>query len=84
MKYAISEKTLIAAAWYFLDNSTTIRDTAEQFGISRTTLWHSFINRLPKINNLIYLEVRKLLDYNKKMGPIRGGMSTKAKFMMNN
>ena len=67
-------------AVYMIETGATVRSTAQKFGISKSTVHKDLQNRLPKCNLALYIQVRKVLDTNKKERHIRGGMATKRKF----
>ena len=67
-------------AVYMIETGATVRCTAEKFGISKSTVHKDIQNRLPRYNQLLYQQVRKVLDINKQERHIRGGMATKRKF----
>jgi putative DeoR family transcriptional regulator (stage III sporulation protein D) len=67
-------------AVYIIDNSATVRSTAQHFGISKSTVHKDISQRLPMINRSLYLQARKILELNKAQRHIRGGMATKQKY----
>ena len=66
---------------YLVDNSSTVRDTARYFGISKSTVHKDIRERLKKINGNLYEEATKVLDKNRSERHIRGGIATKNKYM---
>ena len=67
-------------AVYMIETGATVRNTARKFGISKSTVHKDLQNRLPRCNRTLYLQVREVLDFNKKERHIRGGMATKRKY----
>ena len=67
-------------AVYMIETGATVRCAAEKFGISKSTVHKDIQNRLPRYNQVLYQQVRKVLDTNKQERHIRGGMATKKKF----
>ena len=67
-------------AVYLLENRTTIRAAARQFGISKSTVHKDLSERLPGCNRSLYVQVKALLELNKAERHIRGGMATKKKY----
>ena len=67
-------------AVYIIETGATIRNTAQQFGISKSTVHKDLSQRLPQCNNLLYQQVRQVLDINKSQRHIRGGMATRKKY----
>lgn len=77
----ILERT-IKEAEYILDNLATLRVCAKMLGVSKSTV-HSDINeRLPLIDKELYKAVKKVLENNYSERHIRGGMSTRQKYIM--
>ena len=75
----IKERVCDLAA-YIIDNQTTVRAAAKQFGISKSTVHKDLTERLPRINPTLYRQVRALLDLNKAERHIRGGLATRRKY----
>jgi putative DeoR family transcriptional regulator (stage III sporulation protein D) len=69
-------------AVYIIENRTTVRAAAKQFGISKSTVHKDLTERLPRINPALYREVRKILDINKAERHIRGGLATRRKYRL--
>ncbi len=79
MRTNIEERVADLAA-YIVDNQTTVRAAAKQFGISKSTVHKDLTERLPRINPGLYRQVRTLLDLNKAERHIRGGLATRRKY----
>lgn len=79
MKDYIEERTLEVAK-YIVANKSTVRDTAQVFGCSKSTIHKDLTERLPRINSNLALMVKDLLDFNKSERHIRGGKATKMKY----
>lgn len=77
------EERAVSLAQYIIDSKDTVRGTAKKFGISKSTVHKDVSERLLKINPILALEVRKILDENKAERHIRGGMATKLKYSHN-
>ena len=80
MKDYIEERA-IDIANYIIENNTTVRQTAKQFGISKSTVHKDVTERLMQINPTLATEARKVLDMNKSERHIRGGLATKDKYL---
>ncbi|MBR2403810.1 MAG: sporulation transcriptional regulator SpoIIID [Lachnospiraceae bacterium] len=80
MKEYIEERA-IDIANYIIENNTTVRQTAKQFGISKSTVHKDVTERLMQINPVLATEARKVLDLNKSERHIRGGLATKDKYL---
>ena len=79
MKDYIEERA-IDIANYIIENNATVRQTAKEFGISKSTVHKDVTERLMQINPSLAKEARKVLDVNKQERHIRGGMATKEKY----
>ena len=79
MKGYIEERT-VEIAHYIIDNKVTVRAVAKKFGISKSTVHKDVTERLLKINPVLSVEIKKVLDENKAERHIRGGMATKLKY----
>ena len=67
-------------AVYIIETGATIRSAAQHFGISKSTVHKDLSQRLPQCNNLLYQQVRKIIDINKAQRHIRGGLATQKKY----
>ena len=74
------EKRAIDIANYIIEHNTTVRQTAKQFGISKSTVHKDVAQRLKKINGVLYAGVKEILDENKAERHIRGGEATRNKY----
>lgn len=79
MKSYIEERA-VNVANYIIEHNTTVRQTARQFGISKSTVHKDVAERLLYINPHLAAEARKVLDINKSERHIRGGLATKEKY----
>lgn len=68
-------------AKYIIENNATVRQTAKQFGISKSTVHKDVTERLPQINPALAKTTRKVLDVNKSERHIRGGLATREKYL---
>ena len=80
MKSYIEERA-VEIAKYIIDNNATVRQTAKQFGISKSTVHKDVTERLSQVNPTLAREVRKVLDVNKQERHIRGGLATREKYL---
>ena len=67
-------------AVYIIENKSTVRAAAAQFGISKSTVHKDITERLSKVNPALCRQVRELLDLNKAERHIRGGLATRRKY----
>ena len=80
MKNYIEERA-VEIAKYIIDNDATVRQTAKQFGISKSTVHKDVTERLSQVNPTLAREARKVLDVNKSERHIRGGLATREKYL---
>ena len=80
MKDYIEERA-VEIADYIIENNATVRQTAKQFRISKSTAHKDVTERLLQINPTLAGEARKVLDMNKSERHIRGGMATREKYL---
>ena len=69
---------------YILKTSKTIREVAKDFKVSKSTVHKDLSERLLEIDENLYSEVSKLLKYHLDIRHIRGGESTRNKFLEKN
>ena len=67
-------------AVYIIENKSTVRAAAAQFGVSKSTVHEDLVERLPHFNRTLYLQVKNVLEENKAERHIRGGMATRRKY----
>lgn len=67
-------------ASYILENRTTVRAAAKEFGISKSTVHKDLTERLPRLDPAVFHQIRALLDLNKAERHIRGGLATRRKY----
>ncbi|MBE6854201.1 MAG: sporulation transcriptional regulator SpoIIID [Ruminococcus sp.] len=65
---------------YILEHKATVRATAKQFGISKSTVHKDVSERLPLIQPQLYPLVKAVLEQNKQERHIRGGLATREKY----
>ena len=69
-----------AFAEYLIENGATVRQTADKFGISKSTVHKDLSMKLKYINRAQYNLVKEILELNKSERHIRGGEATKRKY----
>lgn len=69
---------------YILDTGKTVREMAEVFGISKSTIHKDLRERLLEIDVDMYEKVSRILQYHMDIRHIRGGESTRRKFLEKN
>lgn len=75
------EERAVEIAKFIIQNNATVRQTAKQFGISKSTVHKDVTERLMQINPSLAKEARKVLDVNKSERHIRGGLATREKYL---
>ena len=80
VKDYISERA-VRIANYIIQNNATVRQTAQNFGVSKSTVHKDVTERLLYINPHLAAEARKVLDVNKSERHIRGGLATREKYL---
>jgi putative DeoR family transcriptional regulator (stage III sporulation protein D) len=68
---------------YILETTATVRQTADLFGVSKSTVHKDVTERLPRINPELAYQVRLILEHNKAERHIRGGEATRRKYRSN-
>ena len=74
----------LTLANYILKHKTTIRKTAEVFGMAKSTVHYDLTNRLPYVSRALFEEVKALLDLNFNEKHLRGGQATRKKYLSKN
>ena len=75
---------VIREAEYIIETNSTVRATAINFNISKSTVHKDVAERLKQIDRQLYKEVRKVLNTNLSERHIRGGIATKNKYKFTN
>ena len=65
---------------HIAETSATVRQTASDFGISKSTVHKDVTERIVRINKPLAEAVKQVLDRNKAERHIRGGLATKEKY----
>lgn len=65
---------------YLLEHSATVRQAAQVFGISKSTVHKDVTERLRHVNNALWQQVQELLTKNKQERHLRGGEATRKKY----
>ena len=75
------EQRAVEIAYYIIENNATVRQTAKQFGVSKSTVHKDVTDRLNNINRVLANRTRRVLEQNKLERHIRGGLATKQKYL---
>lgn len=76
----LPEERAIQLARYITQHGATVRQTARQFSVSKSTVHKDITVRLRGINYELYQAVQQVLEINKKERHLRGGQATKEKY----
>ena len=69
-------------AYYIIENRTTVRAAAKNFGFSKSSVHKDVTARLSEFDPILAASVKEVLDINKAERHIRGGQATKLKYEM--
>lgn len=75
---------VLEEADYIINTGKTIRDIASIFKVSKSTVHKDLHERLLEIDKKKYNEVDKILKYHIEIRHLRGGESTKLKYINQN
>ncbi len=75
---------VLEEAKYMIKTGDTIREIAKIYGVSKSTVHKDLNDRLKVIDRDIYSKVSNILQYHIDIRHIRGGESTKLKFLEKN
>lgn len=78
------EERVIESATYIIEHNATVRQTAKQFGVSKSTVHKDVTERLEMINKTLARQARKVLDINKSERHIRGGWQQRRNIFISN
>lgn len=76
------EQRVIEVSKYILATKATVRQVARFFGVSKSTVHKDVTERLPRVNQNLARQVKKVLEYNKAVRHLRGGEATRQKFLL--
>lgn len=76
------EQRAIMLADYIIENNTTVRAAAKNFGYSKSGVHKDVTTRLSEFDPILAQSVKEVLERNKAERHIRGGMATKLKYEM--
>ncbi len=77
------QKRVLEICTYILETQATVRQTAQVFGVSKSTVHKDMTERLPALNKELARQVKKVLEYNKSERHLRGGEATRRKYRQN-
>lgn len=74
------KKRVLQEADYILLTNKTIREIANEYKVSKSTVHKDLNERLEKLSKNKYYKVKEILNYHSEIKHIRGGLSTKNKY----
>lgn len=75
---------VLSVSNYMIDTGKTVREIAYVFNISKSTVHKDLSERLLEIDMSLYERVSEILRYHSSVRHIRGGESTRRKFLEKN
>ncbi|MGN0746529.1 MAG: sporulation transcriptional regulator SpoIIID [Aristaeellaceae bacterium] len=69
-----------AIAEYMVRHRATVRQAAQVFGISKSSVHKDMGERLPQVDPVLGRQVAALLSYNKAVRHLRGGEATRRRY----
>ncbi len=75
-----NQERCVILGHYIVENNATVRSTAKEFGISKSTVHQDITEKLSYVNRQLHDEVKQVLDKNKQERHLRGGQATKKKY----
>ncbi len=75
------EDRVLKCAEYIVETGCTVRACSAHFSISKSTVHKDVSERLKYVDEVLFEEVRGVLDRNLSERHIRGGMATKEKYL---
>jgi len=73
---------VLEVADYILKNGATVRDAAQRFNVSKSTVHKDVTERLLEVNPALGRLVAQVLEKNKAERHIRGGLATRSKYRL--
>lgn len=80
MKQHVADRTLLCAT-YIVRHQCTLRQAAAHFAVGKSTVHTDMMRHLPLLDRPLYLAVQQVLADNKQCRHLRGGQSTKQKYL---
>ncbi|KJS15143.1 MAG: stage III sporulation protein D [Peptococcaceae bacterium BRH_c4b] len=74
------QKRVLDICAYILETQSTVRQAANVFKVSKSTVHKDMTERLPSLNKEMAREIKAVLEYNKAERHLRGGEATRKKY----
>ena len=71
---------VIQMAQLMLEGKRTVREVAKLIGYCKSTVHHDLTTKLEELDFDLYVQVKELLEYHKKIRHLRGGEATRMKY----
>ena len=81
MSFYHVEKRCVELGEYIAEHKVTVRQAAEVFGVSKSTVHIDVTKRLPTVAPALADKVAAVLQENKAERNIRGGIATREKYL---
>lgn len=81
MEFLSSKERCEILGAYIVENNATVRDAAQKFSISKSTVHKDVTEKLYNENRQLYKKVKSVLEKNKSERHLRGGEATKQKYL---
>lgn len=75
------EKRVLEEANYIIETKKTVRELSKKFKVSKSTVHKDLHERLKKIDKVLSKKVDEIMKYHIDIRHIRGGESTKRKYL---
>lgn len=77
----VKEERIKKEASYMIKTKETVREIAKKFKVSKSTVHKDLHERLKSIDYELYKKVDEILKYHAMVRHLRGGESTKRKYL---
>lgn len=74
------EKRVLEICDYMIETGATVRQAANRFGVSKSTVHKDLVERLPELDKNRFEQVKLVLANNKAERHLRGGEATRQKY----
>ncbi len=81
MRQEIQDRCVLLGQ-YIARTGATVRQTAERFGMSKSSVHKDMHERLRAVHPGLYAEVRDILDYHHAVRHLRGGAATRQRWKL--
>ena len=74
------QRRVLEICAYILDTQATVRQAAQRFSVSKSTVHKDMTERLPSLDREKAREIKQVLEHNKSERHLRGGEATRKKY----